>query len=413
MKILVLTERFLPEITAPSFRTMDHARLWLADGHEVTVVTCVPNFPRGQVFPGYHKRFYQEEIIDGVRVVRIWSYMTANEGLVRRTFDYISYMLSAVAFARRYPNFDVLLATSPPFFTAIAGWLVASLRQRPWVFEIRDLWPASIRAVGASSSRALDMLEKLELFLYRRADRIISLTCSFKRDLVCRGIPADKNDVVTNAVDFDQFSRSRVTVNARERLGVPNDAFLAGYVGTTGMAHGLETMLDAAEKCLDDSRLRFLIMGEGAERVNLEAAAKRRGLSNVIFHDFVSHDQVPSYLAALDVSIVHLRPDPVFKTVIPSKIFENMAMGVPMIMAVEGEAAEIVREAGAGLCVPSGNGSIMADTVRRLADNARLLDEMGRRGREAVEAHYTRRANAKSCIHSFEAAIASYRERRR
>jgi len=408
VRILILSDRFTPEIAAPSFRILDHARVWLDLGHEVTVVTCTPNFPHGVVFPGYRNRLYQEEWIDGLRVIRIWTYMAANEGVVRRTLDYMSYMFSAIFFAWRYPTFDVLLATSPPFFAAIAGWVVAGLRRRPWVFEIRDLWPASIRAVGASRSRALDLVERLELFLYRKADRIISLTQSFRRDLASRGIPVEKNDVVTNAVDLRQFGPEQVRFDARERLCIPKDAFLAGYIGTTGLAHDLEKVLDAADRCRDEARLCFLIMGEGAKRAELEAEARRRELSNVVFHDFVPHDDVPSVLAALDVSLIHLRPDPVFRTVIPSKMFESMAMGIPMIMAVEGESAALVTDAGAGICVPSGDGAAIAEAVRRLAAEPALAAKLGQRGRTAAESKYSRRPNAEAALRTLLAAVQSY-----
>lgn len=405
MHILILTDRFLPEITAPSFREMDHAQEWIKSGHEVTVVTCVPNFPRGKVFPGYRNRLYQVEWIDGVRVIRVWSYMTANEGMLKRTLDYLSFVFSAIFFFWRYPKFDVILATSPPLFVPIAGYVLSKLRRRPWVFELRDLWPASIEAVGVSKGRVVKALTRLEMFLYRKADRIVSLTPAFKEELTARGIPPEKNDVVTNGVDTNRFNPERIEFDARERLGVEPDVFLAGYVGTVGMAHGLETVLEAAELCRDDPKIVFLIMGEGAERAGLEKEARRRGLSHVVFHDFVSHDEVISFLGAMDVSIVHLRPHPVFKKVIPSKIFENMAMGLPMVYAVEGLSAEIVSEAGAGICIPSGDAKAMAEAVEELqADRARLK-QLGDSAQNAVVKTYSRRVKAGEMIRSLRATL--------
>ena len=278
MHILVLSERYVPEITAPSFRVKDHAKAWLQQGHEVTVVTCAPNFPHGKVFEGYRNRPYQVDWVDGVRVVRVWSYMAENKGTLKRTLDYLSYMFATILFFWRYPKFDVLVATSPPLFVGVAGWVVARLRRRRWVFEVRDLWPASIKAVGASDSWLLTFFEKLELFLYRRADRIVVLTPAFRDDLISRGIDDGKIDVVTNGVDTDVFDTLNVQFDARERLGVEADDFLVGYLGTVGMAHGLETVLDAAELCQSESRIRFLIMGEGAERARLEEDARKRGL---------------------------------------------------------------------------------------------------------------------------------------
>jgi glycosyltransferase involved in cell wall biosynthesis len=404
MKVLVLTDRFWPEIAAPSFRIMDHAKVWLKLGHEVTVVTCVPNFPHGRVFPGYRNRLCQEEWIEGVRVIRVWSYMTANEGLVKRTLDQVSYLCTCVLLSRRYPAFDVLLASSPPLFVALAGYLVAKLRRRPWVFEIRDLWPASIKAVGASDSKILRLFSWLERFLYRKADRIVSLTNSFREDLARRGISREKNDVVTNGVDMELFQRCSGH-EVRQRLGVAPDDFLAGYIGTVGMAHGLETLLDAAELCRPQPRMKFLIMGEGAERKRLEELARQRGLQQVIFHDFVPHAEIPSHLSALDVSIIHLKPDPLFQTVIPSKLFESMATATPMVYAVEGESARIVSESGAGVCVRSGDAAAMAKALVELRADATTRQRMGAAGERAVRQHYSREAKARAVIASLEKVL--------
>jgi glycosyltransferase involved in cell wall biosynthesis len=406
LRILVLTDRFIPEIAAPSFRVLDHAREWLKDGHEVTVVTCVPNFPHGRTFPGYRNGGYQEEVIDGVRVIRLFSYMAPNRGVVRRILDNLSFAVSVAAFARRFPDHDVILATSPPLFVALAGSWLARIRRRPWVFEVRDLWPASVKAVGAMSS-GLSPFEKLEMSLYRSADRIVSLTEAFRLDMVARGIPREKIDVVTNGVDTERFSPEAVTFDARERLGLPQSAFVAGYIGTVGMAHGLETLLDAAELLMSEPNIRMLIMGEGAERPRLEEAAEQRRLSNVVFQDFVPQDDVSAYIAALDVGVVHLRPDPVFLTVIPSKIFEFMAMRVPMVYAVEGESAQIVANAAAGVCVPSGGARRVADEILALSRAPELCAQMGRRGQQTVTREYSRHTKARLVIQSLHRAIAA------
>lgn len=405
MHILVLTDRFIPEIAAPSFRVMDHAKIWVSLGHEVTVVTCVPNFPHGNVFAGYKNKLFQEEWIDGIRVVRLWSYMAENSGFMKRILDYASFMVSAVVQCRRFSSFDVILATSPPLFVPVAGYMIAKLYGRPWVFELRDLWPASIAAVGAMNGRTLALLEKLELFLYRRADRIISLTNSFKTNLTSRGISADKIDVIQNGVDTSFFSSENVRFDARNVLGVEKEVFLAGYIGTTGMAHGLETFVEAADLCRSNESIKFLLMGEGAERLRLEALAKSKRLSNIIFRDFMPHEEIPSYLAALNLFIVHLKPDPVFRTVIPSKIFEAMAMEIPLLHAVEGESAMLVSETGAGICIPAGEAQEMAGAIIDLFEHPEITREMARRGRTAVKGEYSRQTKALAAIQSIAGAM--------
>ena len=360
-----------------SVRTLAHAKIWKQQGHDVYVVTCAPNFPRGTIFEGYKNKIYQEEILDGIHIIRLWSYMAPNEGFIKRIFDYASFFISSILLSTRFPRFDILIATSPPIFVAIAGYSIAKLKNRPWVFELRDLWPASIKAVGASRSTALGLVEKLELFLYRKADLIIALTNSFKEDLCRRGINAQKIDIITNGVDSEQFHTGNNRVEIRKRLGVTQSDFLVGYVGTTGMAHGLTTMVDAAKLCTTDPQLKFLIIGEGAERRYLENYSNSLALENLQFKDFVPHEDIPAYLDALDASIVHLKRDPLFKTVIPSKIFECMAMGLPIILGVEGESAEIVQAANCGLCIQPEEPGAMADAVRRLHLNGNLRRSLG------------------------------------
>ncbi|MBN2294570.1 MAG: glycosyltransferase family 4 protein [Pirellulales bacterium] len=405
MRILVLTDRFLPEISPPCFRTMDHAQQWMKMGHEVTVLTCAPNSPHGKVFSGYRNRLWQTEEMDGVKVIRIWTYMTSNEGIVKRSLDYLSFALMAIFFFWRLPKFDIMVASSPPLFVPVGVYGLSLLRRRPWVFELRDLWPASIAAVGLKMGRVMRLLTKLEMFLYRKADRIVAVTPAFIEELVERGIPREKLDMATNGVNTEIFNEGNVKFDAREKLGIKEGEFLAAYIGATGAAHGLITILDAAELCRDQPDISFVIIGEGADRAKLEKEAGDRNLTNLMFHDFVPHDEIPSYLAALDVGIVHLRPHKVFTTVIPSKIFEFMAMGIPMVYGVEGCSAEIVEEAGAGYCIPSGNARAMVDAILDLQQNPQRLKEMGQCGRDAVAKEFSRAVKAKEMLHSFEKVL--------
>ena len=404
MHIMVITDRFTPEVTAVSVRTLDHARVWLTDGHQVTVVTCAPNFPAGKLFPGYRNRACQEEDIDGIRVIRLWSYLAPNEGKVRRTLDYLSFTLSTILQCRRLPDADVIVATSPPIFTALSGHVVARLKRRPWVFELRDLWPASIRAVGISKSPALRLIEAIELGLYRRSARVLALTNAFKADLTARGIPANKISVVPNGVDVTAFAPGDDAPDIRRHLGVSETDFLAGYIGTVGIAHGLDCVVEAATVCRDDPRLKFLIMGEGAERKRLQQVAADRGLANLLFRDFVPHDQITGYIAALDASIVHLKAHPVFRTVIPSKIFEHMAMGIPIVLGVEGESADIIADAKSGVLVPPEDPQALANAVRQLAADPEVRSRLGTAGQRAVQSHYNRQTLARAALRCFEQA---------
>jgi len=378
MRILFLTDNFPPEVNAPASRTHEHCRNWVKAGHQVTVVTCAPNFPGGKVFPGYRNALLSRENIDGIHVVRVWSYITANQGFMRRVLDYASYMASAVIVAPFLGRGDVVVATSPQFFTACAGWVVSTITRRPFVFELRDIWPESIKAVGAmQDSFAIRFLERIELFLYRRADRIVSVTHSFRRALASRGVDEGKIDVVTNGVDLSRFSpRSRDS--ELERQFNLSGCFVAGYIGTHGMAHGLDTLLEAAELLRDQSMgalIRILFLGDGAEKSALRARASERNLRNVLFIDSVPKGEVVRWWSLLDISIIHLKKTELFSTVIPSKLFECMGMGIPVLHGVEGESAEIVRRENIGRTFEPENARELADLLMESAGNAAMRAE--------------------------------------
>jgi hypothetical protein len=348
MHILFLSDNFPPEVNAPASRTHEHCRQWVTKGHQVTVITCVPNFPKGKVFTGYRNRVWQEEQIDGIRVIRVWTYISANEGFARRILDYISFMFSSTCAGFALRGVDVVVGTSPQFFTACAAWVVSAAKRVPFVFELRDIWPESIKAVGAmENSYVFRALERVELFLYRRATRIVSVTHSFRRTLMARGIDGTKIDVVTNGVDSSRFAPKPKDVQLEESLGL-SGKFVAGYIGTHGMAHGLETLIEAAQK-IEADRFVFLFLGDGAEKPKLRRRVQELALKNVIFVDTVPKDQVVRYWSLLDASIVHLKRNPLFTTVIPSKLFECMGMGIPVLLGVQGESADIVNREQVGL----------------------------------------------------------------
>jgi glycosyltransferase involved in cell wall biosynthesis len=349
--ILFLTDNFPPEVNAPASRTFEHCREWVRAGHKVTVITCAPNFPTGKVFPGYRNRLWQRETMEGIRVIRVWSYITANEGFVRRTLDYISYMVAALCASPFVRKPDLVVGTSPQFFTACAAYLVSRTKRIPFVFELRDLWPESIRAVGAMKNKAmLGRLERLELFLYRKAATVVSVTNSFKKNLIERSIDPQKIHVVTNGVDGSKFQPQEKDPELVARFDLQGK-FVAGYIGTHGMAHALETVLEAAAlaQAQNDGALQFLLLGNGAQKKRLREQAESMGLKNVLFLDSVPKEEVPRYWSLLDASIIHLKKTPLFTTVIPSKMFESMGMGIPLLHGVEGESAEIVESEETGL----------------------------------------------------------------
>jgi colanic acid biosynthesis glycosyl transferase WcaI len=359
-------------------------------GVAVTVVTTAPNFPAGTLFPGYRNRLYQREAMEGINTVRVWTYITPNEGVARRTLDYISFMVAGFLAGLLMRPPDVIVCTSPQFFTACAGYALSIFKRRPFVFELRDLWPDSIIAVGAmSESRSFRALKKLEYFLYRKAARIVSVTKSFRSVLSRNGIPAEKIVVIRNGADLTSFAPGPKPVELVRRHGLEGK-FVAAYIGTVGMAHGLRTILEAAQNLAADRRIVFVIVGDGAERASLEEDARRRGLVNVLFVGRVDKEAVRAYWRLADAALVLLRDRPVFRHVLPSKMFEAMATARPIILGVLGESAELLEAAGAGLVIQPESVDALSSAIARLAANPQEAAAMGSKGRAFVEAEFDR-----------------------
>jgi hypothetical protein len=388
--ILFLTDNFPPETNAPATRTHEHTKRWVQAGHEVTVITGVPNFPSGKIHAGYTNKAWQQEILDGVRVIRVWTYITANEGFLKRTLDYLSFMLTGGLAGLFVKRPDVIVATSPQLFCALGGCLLSLIRRRPFVFELRDLWPDSITAVGAlREGAAVRGLRLLEYWLYRRAARVVSVTHSFKDILVRNGVPADKIVVVPNGVDLEAFTPGPKPAELERRLGLEGK-FVAAYVGTIGMAHGLSTILDAAERLKAREDIGFVLVGTGAEHARLEIAARDRGLVNVRFAGAVSRQLVKDYWRLCDVALVLLRDLPLFRHVIPSKIFEAWGSGRPVILGVAGESAGIVQAAGGGVVIPPEDASTLADAILQMAERPEHARDLGAAGRAYVTKEFDR-----------------------
>lgn len=348
MKILFITDNFPPEVNAPATRTFEHCKEWVKKGDEVTVITCAPNFPKGKVYEGYKNKLYQKEETEGIKVIRVWSYISANEGFAKRIIDFLSFAFMAF-WVGLFKKTDLIIATSPQFFTTWTAETLATLKRKPWVFELRDIWPESIRAVGAISgdSKIFKFLEKIELRLYKRSSRVISVTESFKRNLIERGIDSEKVKVVINGANLERFSKMEKDAALVEKYNLKGK-FVAGYVGTHGMAHKLDFILNSWPK--DNPDFHLILMGDGAEKSKLIVLAKTLNIANISFIPSMLKEDVPAYLSLMDVSLVPLKKSDLFKTVIPSKIFENSAMQIPILLGVQGESADIIQKYNAGLC---------------------------------------------------------------
>lgn len=395
MHILFVSNYFPPEVNAPATRLYEHARQWVRDGHTVDVLTSVPNFPEGEVYDGYTNQLTYEEV-EGIRVTRVPMYVTANEGVVKRTASYISYMVSAAWYARRLPTPDVVVATSPQFFAACAGQVIARHKEVPFVMEVRDLWPESVVAVGAMDRNiAVRAAERLERFLYDQSDHIVVVTEAFKQAIAEKGVAREKISVIKNGVDLSRWDidldNGRLTALRDEHS--LKGKFVVSYIGTIGMAHRADVLLEAARHC-NDPEVVFMVVGTGAQRDEIEARQAELQLPNFRLVDKVPRETVPYLLALTDVSVVHLRKSPLFEAVIPSKIFEAMATRTPIVLGVEGESRDIIEKADAGIPVPPEDPKALNEAVLRLKSDAGLHARMARNAYEHVYTYFDRKGLA-------------------
>ncbi len=392
MRTLVVTHYFPPEIGAPQARLSELARSWAEAGDEVTVLTGMPNHPTGVVPTEYRNRLRCEEWVDGYRVLRTWLYATPNEGVAKKTIGHLTFMISSVVLgARRCGPADVVVVSSPTFFSIFSAWLLARSKRARLVVEVRDLWPAIFVELGVLTNRWLiRALEVLELAAYRAADLVVVVSEGFRDNLLRRGVPEAKVHTVRNGVDIERFAPASVDVDeTRRRLGAGPGQTLVLYLGGHGISHGLASVAEAAAK-LSSEPVHLAFVGEGAAKSELEQRVSELGLANISLLPGVAREEVPALLAAADVCLVPLRNVPLFSTFIPSKMFEYLAAGKAVLGAVRGEPADILRAAGAMVVEPEDVEAI-ADGILELAGDPERRKTMGSRGRKYVQRHFDRR----------------------
>ncbi|HEX8650333.1 MAG TPA: glycosyltransferase family 4 protein [Pyrinomonadaceae bacterium] len=414
MNIAYYSHYFAPEIGAPSARIYDLARQWLALGHQVEVVTCFPNHPKGKIYPGYRARSYMRESLDGIEVHRHWTYVTPNQGTIKKTLGHLSYLPSA--FLLSTPHLkqpDVVIGTSPTFFAAMTAAAAAVRRRIPFIMEVRDLWPAVIVELGVlRNPYIISALERLELSLYTRATRIVTVTESFRANLIERGVPSEKVFTIPNGADPEFWQPTEAASGLRQSLGLEG-RFVVLYIGAHGISHALSRLLESAALLREHPEIHLLFVGEGAEKERLLREAQSRELKNVQFLDSVPKERVREFYALADVCLVPLRDIKLFDTFIPSKMFEIMAMSKPIVASLRGEAADILRRSGASLLVTPEDSSAVAQAILHLYHHRDEAKAMGQAGRRFVVENYSRQSLAARYLNVLEEAVHVYRGGRR
>jgi glycosyltransferase involved in cell wall biosynthesis len=395
MRVAILTHYFPPEVGAPQTRLQALARGLAGRGVEVSVHTCAPHYPDGVVRPGHANALWRREVVDGLEVIRSWVLPAANRGVARRLLDHASFAASAIATAPLAGRVDFVIAETPPLFLAAAAPLYARIRGAKAIVHVSDLWPDSVVELGMiESRRAIDAARTLERHAYRRATRIVAPTRGIAETLAGRPEAAGKVRRLPPAVDLDRF-----TVPPLRRDG----ALRVLYAGTVGMAQGLGTLVSAAAR-IDPDLVGVTIAGAGAELDHVRAAAA--SVPNVDVLGPVAADAVPRLYADSDAAVVLLRDRPIFRGALPTKLFEAMAAGRPLVLAAEGESADLVRHAGAGVVVAPEDPVALAAA---LTDLARLpeqeLREIGARAAGAATG-FDRRAMVDSWLELLEQAAA-------
>jgi glycosyltransferase involved in cell wall biosynthesis len=401
VNILYVSQYFPPEMGAPAGRVSEMSRLWVEHGHEVTVLTGFPNHPTGVVPLEYRWKFCRlvaREAYHGVNVVRTWLLPLPNRKAYERILNYVSFCISSAATGIFLRKPEVVIATSPQLLVGLSGWWLARLNNVPFVFEVRDLWPESLTAVGMGSeqSELHRALAKIAGFLYRNCDRLVVVTPAFKDYLIEHWrIPEDKIFVVENGVNTSVFNGLTPSVALRRELGA-EEKFIVSYIGTIGAAHGLETLLEAASRLRERApQVLFLIVGEGAEKARMISSARTHKLSNLHFVDQQMRDKIPAYISVSDACLVLLKGTELFKTVLPTKMLEFMSCARPVILGVDGHARKILEQASAGTFITPEDPAALVEAIMKLATDPGLCESMGRNGRRHILRYFSRHDSAR------------------
>jgi len=391
MSILFVSQRAYPEMGGGMVRDFEYAKHLKRSGHEVTFLTAVPNYPMGKPYEGYAKRFYQDETIDGIHFARVWVYMTPNRGLFKRMLSYSSFVLSACFWGiLKIRKCDVTVCTVMPVGSDVAAWILSAIKRSRFVYQMADLMPDAAFHSGVISSSMMRLASRGYTFLLNRADKIIVVRNENQDVLVSRGVSKDKICVIPEGANIGCFRPGMKDPRFTEEYALENK-FVILYLGALGIAQGLDIVIKVADSLRDNKKIVFVIGGAGIQEDYLKGLIVRIELDNVRFIGFQHQTLVPRWLQTADVCLVHVRkmgmPD---GSIIPSKTFQYMSTGRPVIFAVAGtKAQDFIESSKGGIWIEPDNPEILEETIIRLSESSELTESMGNNAREYIKQHHS------------------------
>lgn len=390
MKILLLNQAFVSPDEPGHTRHFEMAKFLRECGHELVIVASDLNYQTGQRTVA-RRGVFAEQVIDGVRILRAYIYPALHRSYVWRVISFLSFMLSSVWTALQVQGVDLVMGTTPPIFQAVSAWFVAWMRRKPFLLEVRDLWPEFGVSMGVLKNPMVIALARwLEKFLYARAAHILVNSPAYREYVLEKGVPESKVTHIAYGTDVDMFNPSVDGSSIRHEFGL-RDAFVVLYTGALGQANDIHTILRAAERLNGEDKIRFVLFGDGKERARLQSEAERLKLSNVIFAGVRPKKEMPCVVASADVCLAILQDIPMFRTTYPNKVFDYMAAGRATILVIDGVSRQLIESSHGGVFVQPGNDERLAKTVLELSKNPERVQQMGRNAREYLVKHLDRR----------------------
>lgn len=393
MNILYISQYYPPEMGAPSTRVSELSRYWVKMGHNVTVITGMPNHPNGIIHPTYKWEYFKEEEHLGIRVLRVFLYVAPNKGVVKRIISFLSFMITSLIVGVLMKTPDIIVATSPQLFVGFSGLVIAKIKRRPFVFEVRDIWPQSaVELKMLKNHTIISLMEKLEKLLYEKAQAIIVVVESMKEKIIKKSAKKDHIYFIPNGVDTERFEivKRPSVLHLRQTY---KDRFLIGFIGTIGINHNLSTILDAAIR-LKDTPIHFIIVGEGADKNNIVKYKNEHNITNVAIYDKIDLQEVPYVLGELDAGIINQQNTVLAKHTLPAKMYEIFASGKPILAGIDGIGKDIILDNRIGYVFEPDQVEGLAAQARRLMDNPAECADMGKRAKEFVFSKFNRSIQA-------------------